>query len=98
MAEKALTTVVQEAYVQGISTRSVDDLVKAMRMRVQIAVEHPQCLILDVVAPVEGALVTDEGHDMRRDRTCRLGKTGAHCRSSPSPRAISRKPSTWTLA
>ena len=28
-AEKALTTVIQEAYVQGISTRSVDDLVKA---------------------------------------------------------------------
>jgi transposase-like protein len=30
MAEKALTSVIQEAYVQGISTRSVDDLVKAM--------------------------------------------------------------------
>ena len=28
MAEKALTAVIQEAYVQGISTRSVDDLVK----------------------------------------------------------------------
>jgi transposase-like protein len=32
MAEKALTAVVQEAYVQGISTRAVDDLVKAMGM------------------------------------------------------------------
>src|ERR1700721_2842464 len=32
IAEKALTAVVQEAYVQGISTRSVDDLVKAMGM------------------------------------------------------------------
>ena len=30
MAEKALTAVIQEAYVQGITTRSVDDLVKAM--------------------------------------------------------------------
>lgn len=30
MAEKALTAVIQEAYIQGISTRSVDDLVKAM--------------------------------------------------------------------
>ena len=30
MAEKALTAVVQEAYIQGISTRSVDDLVKAL--------------------------------------------------------------------
>ena len=32
MAEKALTAVVQEAYVQGVSTRSVDDLVRAMGM------------------------------------------------------------------
>lgn len=31
-AEKALTAVIQEAYVQGISTRSVDDLVKALGM------------------------------------------------------------------
>ena len=32
MTEKALTAVIQEAYVQGISTRSVDDLVQAMGM------------------------------------------------------------------
>lgn len=32
MAEKALTAVVQEAYVQGVSTHSVDDLVQAMGM------------------------------------------------------------------
>jgi transposase-like protein len=32
IVEKALTAVIQEAYVQGISTRSVDDLVKAMGM------------------------------------------------------------------
>ena len=31
-AEKALTAVIQEAYVQGISTRSVDDLVKSLGM------------------------------------------------------------------
>src|SRR6201996_5463247 len=31
-AEKALTAVVQEAYIQGVSTRSVDELVKAMGM------------------------------------------------------------------
>ena len=30
MAEKALTAVIQEAYGRGVSTRSVDDLVKAM--------------------------------------------------------------------
>jgi transposase-like protein len=32
MGEKALTAVIQEAYIQGISTRSVDDLVQAMGM------------------------------------------------------------------
>src|ERR1700747_1276129 len=32
VAEKALTAVIQEAYVQGVSTRSVDELVKAMGM------------------------------------------------------------------
>ena len=30
--EKALTAVIQEAYIQGVSTRAVDDLVKAMGM------------------------------------------------------------------
>ena len=30
MAEKALTAVIQEAYLHGISTRSVDDLVQAV--------------------------------------------------------------------
>ena len=29
-AEKAVVAVIQEAYVHGVSTRSVDDLVKAM--------------------------------------------------------------------
>ena len=32
MAEKALTAVIQEAYIHGISTCSVDDLVKALGM------------------------------------------------------------------
>ena len=31
-SEKAMTAVIQEAYVQGVSTRSVDDLVKALGM------------------------------------------------------------------
>ena len=30
MGEKALTAVIQEAYIQGVSTRSEDDLVQAM--------------------------------------------------------------------
>jgi putative transposase len=32
MAEKALSAVIQEAYIQGVSTRSVDALVQAMGM------------------------------------------------------------------
>jgi putative transposase len=32
LAEKALTAVIQEAYIQGVSTRAVDELVKAMGM------------------------------------------------------------------
>ena len=32
IAEKALTAVIQEAYVEGVSTRSVDELVKALGM------------------------------------------------------------------
>ncbi len=32
VAEKALAAVIQEAYVQGVSTRAVDELVKAMGM------------------------------------------------------------------
>ena len=32
MAEKALTAVIQEAYIQVVSTHSVDDLVRAMGM------------------------------------------------------------------
>src|SRR5690606_27420213 len=31
-SEKALAAVIQEAYIQGVSTRSVDELVKAMGM------------------------------------------------------------------
>jgi putative transposase len=32
MGEKVLTAVIQVAYIQGVSTRSVDDLVQAMGM------------------------------------------------------------------
>jgi transposase-like protein len=32
LSEKALTAVIQEAYIQGVSNRSVDDLVQAMGM------------------------------------------------------------------
>ena len=42
LAEKALTAVIQEAYVQGISTRSVDDLVRAMGMEEYRQLEHAE--------------------------------------------------------
>jgi transposase-like protein len=32
LSEKALTAVIQEAYIQGVSTRSVDELIQAMGM------------------------------------------------------------------
>ena len=35
LAEKALTAVIQEAYIQGILTRSVDDLVKAIKTKIR---------------------------------------------------------------
>ena len=41
VAEKAMTAVVQEAYVQGLSTRSVDDLVKAMRCPAGVCMQTP---------------------------------------------------------
>jgi putative transposase len=41
MAEKALTAVIQEAYIQGISTRSVDDLVKALGLEASARARCP---------------------------------------------------------
>ncbi|TIL70196.1 MAG: IS256 family transposase, partial [Mesorhizobium sp.] len=60
MAEKALTAVIQEAYVQGISTRSVDDLVKAMGMSVSKSQVSRMCEEIDgkvkafLDRPIEG--------------------------------------------
>ncbi len=42
-AEKALAAVIQEAYIQGVSTRSVDELVKAMGMTGFPAVKSRAC-------------------------------------------------------
>ncbi len=60
-AEKALTAVIQEAYIQGISTRSVDDLVKAMGMtgisksQVSRLCEEIDVRVKDFLArPIEG--------------------------------------------
>ena len=43
MAEKALAAVIQEAYIQGVSTRSVDDLVQAMGMSGVSKSRSPGC-------------------------------------------------------
>ena len=41
MAEKAPTAVIQEAYIPGISTRLVDELVKAMGRSAR-QMHHPE--------------------------------------------------------
>ena len=43
MAEKAMTAVIQEAYVQGVSTRSVDALVKSMGMEASAKARSRAC-------------------------------------------------------
>ena len=62
MAEKALAAVIQEAYIQGVSTRSVDDLVQAMGMsgisksQVSRLCGEIDCKIHDFLdRPLEGA-------------------------------------------
>ncbi len=60
MSKKALTAVIQEAYIQGISTRSVDDLMKAMgasqpkgvRSRFRTSKSHISRLCEDIDEPV----------------------------------------------
>jgi putative transposase len=44
MAEKALAAVIQETYIQGVSTRSVDGLVKAMGMSGISKSQVPACV------------------------------------------------------
>jgi putative transposase len=60
MAEKALTAVVQEAYVQGVSTRSVDDLVKAMGMS-GISKSQVSRLCAEIDEKVKAFLSRDRG-------------------------------------
>jgi len=79
MAEEALTAVIQEAYIQGISTRSVDDLVKAMGMngisKSQVSRLHllvfdcpPQALDKDIVPPGQNlpAEPVDDGSEINK--------------------------------
>jgi len=54
MAEKALTAVIQEAYIQGISTRSVDELVKAMGLSGILCEEIDGKVKAFLERPIEG--------------------------------------------
>lgn len=60
MAEKALTAVLQKALVQGVSTRSVDDLVQAMVMtgisksQVKLCGEIDDTVKAFLARPIEG--------------------------------------------
>ncbi len=61
MTEKALTAVIQEAYIQGISTRAVDDLVQALggtgisKSQVsRLCQEIDECVNAFLERPIEG--------------------------------------------
>ena len=89
MAEKALTAVIQEAYVQGISTRSVDDLVKAMGMS-GISKSQVSRLCEDIVVKVKASL-TDPSRATgpisgSTPLTSRSGVVDGSCPSRPSSR------------
>jgi hypothetical protein len=61
MGEKALTAVIQEAYVQGISTRSVDELVKDHGHRGHQQEPGPAALCRDRRAGAELPVPSDRG-------------------------------------
>ena len=63
LVEKALTAVVQEAYTRGISTRSVDDLVKAMGIS-GISKSQISLLCEEIVASTPTNLHHLVGHDL----------------------------------
>jgi len=70
IAEKALTAVIQEAYIQGISTRSVDDLVKALGMEGISKSQVPACAARSM-------------HACRRSSHGRSRASGRMCGSMP---------------
>jgi len=77
LAEKALTAVIQEAYIQGISTRSVDDLVKAMgisgisKSRVsRLCEEIDERVQAFLTRPIEGSAYTPTALYLDRRHLC----------------------------
>ena len=107
LAEKALTAVIQEAYVQGVSTRSVDDLVKAMGMsgisksqvsRLCEEIDEQVKAFLD--RPIEGDwpyLWLDATYvKVRRERPHRLGRRDR--RGRRQQRRAARGARAWASA
>jgi hypothetical protein len=84
MAEKALTAVVREAYVHGVSTRSVDDLVQAMGMS-GIA---KGCLRMNSASGVRLPVVSASKATSRSKPSRKFGMYIAALRSSPNSYAF----------
>jgi transposase-like protein len=72
MAEKALPAVAQEAYVQGVSTRSVDDLVKAVGMS---GISKSQ--VSRLCAEIDGKIAAFLDRPLEGD--CPRTKSGGRC-------------------
>jgi putative transposase len=109
MAEKALTAVIQEAYIHGVSTRAVDDLVKALGMsgvsksqvsRLCTEIDERVTAFLD--RPLEGDWRASSGSDRWRHDGSPLDRRhlheGAPERRSPSASnrwRLDGSPSRW---
>ena len=93
LAEKALTAVIQEAYIQGVSTRSVDDLVKALGMGgVSKSQVSRLCGEIDERVP-EGRRVGDPAHGPVADSRDRPSDgPSASERRRTKPQALRRTP------
>jgi putative transposase len=63
LAEKALTAVIQKAYVHGVSTRSVDDLVRAMGIADGISKSQVSRLCEEIDERVSTPAQANEAHD-----------------------------------
>ena len=61
----ALVAVIQEAYVHGVSTRAVDDLVKAMGA--DVVVEATQDVVAAIDHSHEGTQAREDARKLQRD-------------------------------
>ncbi len=86
LVEKALTAVIQEAYVQGVPTRSVDDLVRAMGMEgISKSQVSRLCAEIDgrvqdlLSRPIEWSAYTPTALSLARRHLCEGPRGGPHC-------------------